>query len=311
MENSKASGQSTASSRSLRQVMRQHPLFFFFLMAYAFSWIAWIPYVLSVWGITPVNTVAIWLARLGPFLGPALAAFIMTGITEGKAGVFRLLRRCIQWRAGWQWYLFILLGIPALLLLAIMVLPGALASFHGLPPLFLVIYPANFVVTLILGGALGEEPGWRGFALPRMQPRYGPLWGTLLLGILWACWHLQQFLTPNQHGGPGTSFATFLTNFPIFVLSVIALSIIFTWVFNHTRGSVFIAILLHASVDTSGALTSLFPAPIVTSTDLITLIGFGVPALLIVLLTRGRLGYQRYQHEAESLDLAPMGEGTD
>ncbi len=211
--------------------------------------------------------------------------------------MLRLLHRYIQWRAGWQWYLFILLGIPALLVLAIMVLPGALASFHGLPPLFLVIYPVSFVVTLILGGPLGEEPGWRGFALPRMQPRYGPLGGTLLLGVLWACWHLPQFLTPAQGGGPGTSFATFFTNFPMFVLLVIAMAIIFTWVFNHTAGSLFIAILLHASVDTSQSLASFFPAPIVTSTDLYALLGFGVPALLIVLLPRGRLGYQPGQEQ--------------
>ncbi len=164
METSKTSGQATAASRSLPQVMRRHPLFFFFLMAYAFSWIVLIPFVLSVWGILP--KFFIFTFYLNPFLGPTLAAFIMTGITEGKAGVLRLLHRYIQWRAGWQWYLFILLGIPALLVLAIMVLPGALASFHGLPPLFLVIYPVSFVVTLILGGPLGEEPGWCGFAAP-------------------------------------------------------------------------------------------------------------------------------------------------
>jgi CAAX protease family protein len=296
MESSKASAQATAASSSLRQVMREHPLFFFFLMAYAFSWITLIPYILSVWGILPkfFN----FAFDLNPFLGPTLAAFIMTSITEGKAGVLRLLRRYIQWRAGWQWYLFILLGIPALLVLGIMVLPGALASFHGLPPLFLVKYAVSFVLILILGGALGEEPGWRGFALPRMQPRYGPLWGTLLLGVLWTCWHLPHFLTPAQGGGPGTSFATFLTNFPIFLCSVILIAIIFTWVFNHTRGSLFIAILLHASIDTSSALVPLFPGLNTTGSDLAAVIGWGVPALLIVILTRGRLGYQPGQEQS-------------
>ncbi len=275
--------------------MRQHPLFFFFLMAYTFSWIVLIPFVLSAWGIMP--TFFSFTFTLNPFLGPTLAAFIMTGITEGKAGVLRLLHRFIQWGAGWQWYLFILLGIPALLLLGIIVLPGALANFHGLPPPLLVSYPVSFVVIFFLGGSLGEEPGWRGFVLPRLQPRYGPLWGTLLLGVLWACWHLPHFLTPLQGGGPGTSFATFLTNFPIFVLSTMAIAIIFTWVFNHTRGSLFIAILLHASINTSGALVALFPVLNVTSTDLAALIGFGVPALLIVILTRGRLGYQPSQEQ--------------
>jgi membrane protease YdiL (CAAX protease family) len=221
----------------------------------------------------------------------------MTGILEGRAGILRLMRRCIQVRAGWQWYLFILLGIPALFLLGIIVLPGALTSFQGLSPRFLVVYLVNFVIIFFLGGPLGEEIGWRGFALPRMQLRYGPLWGTLLLGVLWVFWHLPHFLTSTQRGGPRTSFATFLTNFSIFFLMVMSMAIIFTWVFNYTRGSLFIAILLHASINTFGIVVPLFGAPIVTSTDLPILIGAVVPALLIVLLTRGRLGYQRSQEQ--------------
>lgn len=296
METSKTLGQSTATSRNLRQMMRQHPLFFFFFMAYAFSWIILIPFILQEWGILP--KVFAFTFVLNPFVGPTLAAIIMTHITEGKAGVSRLLRRCVQWRAGWQWYLFILLGIPALFLLGIIVLPGALASFRGLPPAFLVIYLVNFVIIFFLGGPLGEEIGWRGFALPRMQPRYGPLWGTLLLGVLWVFWHLPHFLTSAQRGGPGTSFDTFLTNFPIFFLMVVALTIIFTWVFNNTRGSLFIAMLLHASINTFSIVVPFFADPIVSNTDLAILIGVLVPALLIVILTRGRLGYQPSQEQS-------------
>ncbi len=158
-------------------------------------------------------------------------------------------------------------------------LPGALASFQGLPRAFLIVYLVNFVIIFFLGGPLGEEIGWRGFALPRMQLRYGPLWGTLLLGVLWVFWHLPHFLTSAQRGGPGTSFATFLTNFPIFFLMVIAMAIIFTWVFNHTRGSLFMAILLHASINTFSIVVPLFAAPIVTSTDLPILIGVAAAAL--------------------------------
>jgi len=290
METSKASGQSIAASRSLRQVMRQHPLFFFFLMAYAFSWIISIPYVLSVWRILPGDYTIAFILK--PWVGPTLAAFIMTGITEGKAGLRRLRHPLQQRRAGWQWYLFILVGIPALLLLGIIIQPGMLASFQGLTPVILVSYPVYFVV-VFFGVAMPEEIGWRGFALPRMQPRYGPLWGTLLLGVLWGFWHLLYFLTPDHGGGPGTSFATFLTNFSIFLLMVITLAIIFTWVFNHTQGSIFIATLLHASIDTPQLVwIPLFLAVGETSMDLAILIGFGVPALLIVILTRGRLGYQ-------------------
>jgi membrane protease YdiL (CAAX protease family) len=300
METSKASNQSTAGSGSLRQAMRKHPLFFFFLMAYAFSWIISIPYVLSAWGILKGNFTFMFILK--PFVGPTLAAIIMTGITEGKAGLLRLRNRLKQRRAGWQWYLFILLGIPALLLLGIIIQPGTLASFQGLTPALLVSYPVYFII-VFFGVALPEEIGWRGFALPRMQPRYGPLWGTLLLGVLWCFWHLLYFLTPDHGGGPGTSFATFLTNFSIFFVMVVAIAIIFTWAFNHTRGSIFISNLAHAAIDTPQLVWyPLFLAVDETRINLANLIAFGVPALLIVILTRGRLGYQPGQEQ-------PLGPG--
>jgi CAAX protease family protein len=291
METSKVSGQATtAASSSLRQVMRKHPLLFFFVMAYAFSWIMALPYVLSSWGIVKGDYTLLF--DLEQWAGPALAAIIMTGITQGKAGLRRLRNRAKQGRAGWQWYLLILLGAPALLLLGIVVQPGMLASFHGLTNILLVSYPLYFVV-VFFGAGLPEEIGWRGFALPRMQPRYGPLWGTLLLGVVWGFWHALFFLTPDHGGGPGTSFATLLINFSLFLVMIIALAIIFTWVFNHTHGSVFIASLLHTSIDTPQLVwIPLFLGLTEARLDLALLIGFGIPALIIVILTRGRLGYQ-------------------
>ena len=297
MENSTAPGQSTAASRSLPQLMREHPLFSFFFMAYTFTWILLIPYVLSEWSILPKAMFYNIFFILHTF-GPTLAAYIMFRITEGKDGWLRLRSRIRQLRAGWQWYAFILLGVPALILLGILVLPGALASFQGLPQSFLVQYPFLFILIFFGGGPLGEEIGWRGFALPRMQSRFGSLRATLLLGVLWTFWHLADFLTAAQGGGPGTSFANFLTNISIFFLQVMALAIIFTWVFNHTAGSVFIAILLHASYDAFGSTVQpLFSAPIVARTNLPFIIGFGVLAILIIILTRGRLGCQPGQQQ--------------
>jgi membrane protease YdiL (CAAX protease family) len=283
--------------------MRQHPLFFFFLMSYVFSWMISIPYVLSAWGILKVDLHFTFILK--PFAGPTLAAIIMTSITEGKAGLLRLRQRLQQRRAGWQWYLLILLGIPALLLLGIIIQPGALASFQGLTPRLLVTYPVYFVI-VFFGVAMPEEIGWRGFALPRMQPRYGPLRGTLFLGVLWAFWHLLFFLTPDHGGGPGTGFATLLTNFTLFFLMVMAFAIIFTWVFNHTQGSIFIANLAHAAIDTPQLVwIPLFMTVDETRLNLATLIAFGLPALLIVILTRGRLGYQPSQ--AETLGPGEIG----
>ncbi len=155
-----------------------------------------------------------------------MAAYVMTRVTEGKEGVLRLRQRIKQKQASWQWYLFILLGIPLLIMLGIIIQPGALTDFQGLKPILLASYPITFVAVLFGGGPLGEEPGWRGFALPRMQQRYGPLQGTLFLGILWTCWHLPDFLTSAQGGGPGTGFASFLINFPVFLVLVISLAIL-------------------------------------------------------------------------------------
>jgi len=291
MKASNESNQPTPTSRNLQQLMREHPLFFFFFIAYAGTWIIFIPYVLAEWGLLHGNFTLVFVLK--PFMGPFLAAFIMTGVLEGKAGILRLRQRLKQWRTGRGWYLFTLLGIPALILLGIVIQPGMLASFQGLKPALLVSYPLTYIAVFFGGGPLGEEPGWRGFALPRLQARHGALWGTLLLGLLWGFWHLPDFLTSAQGGGPGTGLTTFLINFPVFLLLVMALAIILTWVFNHTQGSIFISILVHASVNTPQvALVPLFLAVDTTSLNLAALIGFGLPALLIVILTRGQLGYQ-------------------
>src|ERR1700677_4787505 len=146
--------------------MGRHPLVSFFVMAFAFSWIVWIPYVLSIWHALPVNSFSVLSFPIGTFLGPALAAFLMTGISEGDAGLGRLLHRFAFWRTAWPWYLFILLGIPAMSLLGILALPGALASYVPPKPIFLVLYLEQFFVVFFLGGPLAEETGWRGFALP-------------------------------------------------------------------------------------------------------------------------------------------------
>lgn len=296
--NAKLAGQPDASGR-LQQVMRQHPLFTYFFMAYAFSWVMLIPFILSEWGFLHGDyTIAF---ALNPFVGPTLAAIVLLRVTEGRAGVLRLRHSLLQWRVGWQWYLFILLGIPALYVLGVVFLPGALASFQGLSRVWLVTYVITFIVLFFVGGPLGEEIGWRGYALPMMQARYGALRSTLLLGVLWTCWHLPHFLTSAQRGGPGMTWADFLTNFANFFVLVMALTVIFTWVFNHTNGSVLMAILLHASINTIGTVPSLFPIPIVTGSDAALLIGVSICAVLIVLSTRGRLGYR-----AEAPHITPL-----
>lgn len=204
--------------------------------------------MLSVWGVLKGDYTLAFVLK--PFVGPPLAAVIMTWLLEGRAGLHALRQRIKQKRAGRWLYVFALAGIPALLLLGIVIQPGALAGFKGLSAMLLVSYPLTYVAVFFGGGPFGEEIGWRGFALPRMERRYGPLAGTLMLGILWGLWHLPDFLTPEQGGGPGTSLSGFLVNLPVFLLLILAMAVILTWVFNHSKGSIFPAMAAHASVNT-------------------------------------------------------------
>jgi CAAX protease family protein len=296
-------GQATGPTKRLGKLMRRYPLSCFFLIALGFSWV----YDLTVFRVlvTPGISLGGLLLILGFTLGPTLAAFLMTAVTQGRAGLRQLLRRYVLWRVGLRWYLFALLGVPALLLIPYLLLPGALAAFR-LPGLSVWLTILMwYLLGLVVGGPLFEEGGWRGFALPRLEQRSGPLVGTLILGALWGLWHLTEFFIP---GAPqytmtpfGTSFAGHLLAFGLFDIWTIVLAVIFTWVFNNTRGSILLAILLHTSIDV--ALVYLLPPlfPSLATTPLFGLSEFllvwVVLALLVIVATRGRLSYERYQRE--------------
>ena len=286
-----------AASPQPRGLLARHPLVFFFIIAYAGTWLFELPYVLSEYGagLLPTSSpVLLWTSPVSVFLGPFLAAFIMTGATEGREGVRRFLRRFVLWRVGFRWYVFAFVGVPVIAVLSVVVIPGVLASFQGLGAVAPLSVLGVFVYVFFLGGALGEEPGWRGFALPRLQSMHGPLVGTLILGPLWGLWHLPLFFTPWN------VLTTF--NLVVFVLATTCLAIMYTWVFNNTKGSVLMAILIHASFNASvtGILAPLFPAPILEDYGLLPILGgFGAFAVVLVALTRGRLGYQHFQQEEE------------
>jgi membrane protease YdiL (CAAX protease family) len=278
-------------------LLARHPLIFYFIIAYAASWLVVLPYLRfgGGAGLLPFS----WpipfelSAAIAPFAGPFLAAFVLTGVTGGKAGISRLRRRIVQWRVGLQWYLFALVGIPAITVLGAVVLPGVLATFRTPALSLLLNYPISFVASLLIGGPLGEEPGWRGFALPRLQRLQGPLVGSLFLGILWAFWHLPYFWMP-EWGTPKSSILDMVW----YLLAAIALTVIYTWVFNNTKGNLLIVILVHASND-AFFINQLFVAPVVTDSLLPFVIGFGAAAVLLVILTRGRLSYDHYGRSEE------------
>ena len=280
-------------------LLARHPLVFYFLIAFSFSWLMFLPAVLTYYEILNLSPLIVGVLGIAGLLGPVLSGFIMTALTEGGPGIRRLLRRIVLWRVGLVWYLFTLIGLPLVMALAtIIVRPEALGSFQTLAPLSVLPYLGAFVFMAVIGGPLFEEPGWSGFALPRLQQSYGPLYGGLILGSFWALWHLPGFLTPSQDITDIPPRGTVL-DFVVFALALIGLRLIMVWVFNNTRGSVLMAILVHASWNTfySAALIQLFPAPSVLGSYLNLTIAAGALALVLIAVTRGRLSYQEEDHE--------------
>jgi uncharacterized protein len=290
-------------------LLARHPLVFYTLIAYAGTWLVWLPFLLSVDGLglmsfsSPLPLVVI--GGLGTFTGPALGAFVMTGITEGKEGLRRLLRKMVLWRVGLRWYLLTFLGFPVILTLGTIVVPGNLATFEVMDPLSLLLAYVPFFVypALIIGGPLGEEPGWRGFALPRLQRSYGPLVGSLILGPMWTFWHVVPVWLASWTAAGMLN----IYNIVLYLLFITSWTIVMTWVYNNTKGSVFMAILGHTSVDAfpNALLWPLLPASLtVTGYGVYfgyygMLIGMGVLALAVIAWTRGSLGYEHYRQEEE------------
>jgi CAAX protease family protein len=205
-------------------MVRRFPLVAYFVLAYALTW--W------VYPLLRFNP----LIGLFGLFGPALAAIVVTAVTEGRPGVRRLLGRTVRWRVPLPWYL-VALGLPA----ALALLAASLAAWFGPDVLRMGTLSVLDVVLVVL--VLGEELGWRGYALPKLLERFAPPVASLVLGLIWALWHLPTFFIPGtpQFGHPVAAFLIMTT----------AYSVLLTWVFLHTRGSVLIATLFHGAINLS------------------------------------------------------------
>lgn len=224
-------------------------LAFFFLIVYGLNAILWLlaaifhpqqPTSLSdpsvlFWALVVVPTV----------IGPTLAAFFLTAITEGKPGVKALWKRFWNRSLSLKWLLVSLLGIEALRLVTNL----AVRTVEGQPypivdtstPFWMTIL--LFLATLISSG-MGEEFGWRGYVLPRLQAKWNALTSSIVLGFLWAAWHIPAFIIPNISPLYQRNFLEWL---PLALLFTVTC----TWIFNNTRGSVLAAAIFHASLNTS------------------------------------------------------------
>jgi membrane protease YdiL (CAAX protease family) len=280
-------------------LLARYPLvsFFFlsFVLTWGYFWLVWAPLGL------PESLIA-----LGGF-APAVSAFLVLAAASGKAGVLALLRSIVHWRVGVQWYLVALLGIPVLNLLAFLVVPGVLADFHAPDSRLLRVYLSEMAFSFTIGIApLWEEIGWRGFAHPRMQRAHGPVVGSLILGALWGLWHLPFFFGPLARTGPDATVVSAAIALVEFSIGLTGLSVVMAWILNNCGGSTLLAILIHAAFDSSGlAMVTLFPStppyylPVHYQTLGIAIV-FSVAALVLIIATRGDLGYQRYQRDVGS-----------
>jgi membrane protease YdiL (CAAX protease family) len=272
--------------------VRRHPLIAYFVLAYALTWVTTLPLVLSQRGLGVVNLpegLLLILLLLATYIGPLPSAFLVTSVVEGKPGVQQLLRRMLQWRVGIGWYLLVLIGYPLLFLLGASAYMGAgplIALVQNWPILLTYYLPAAAIG--IVFPSLGEEPGWRGFALPRLQKAYGPLLGSLILGVLHGLWHFPAYFLPGYIlPGPFDPVA-FAAN----TCAIIVMTVVWTWLFNRTDGSVLFIMLVHgASNATSGLFTQLLGNDGPSDPWFIFKV-VSIVAVLLILLTRGKLGYR-------------------
>jgi len=223
--------------------LKRYSLVIGIVLMFALTW----PIDLANSGIVPIQFPFIVYLFLG--WGFIFASVIMTGLTLGKDGVVALLKRYVQWRVGWQWYLAAFLLAPSLIVLAVYIN----AALVGVPPDFSTVmahkifgapaYLPLFILPFFIVDFLanGEEIGWRGYVLPRLQAKYSALTSTLILGVIWGFWHLPKYLTHWN-----------TVSFLWFMAHVLAVSVLYTWLYNGTRGSLLLVTLFHASTNTAG-----------------------------------------------------------
>jgi uncharacterized protein len=208
----------------------------FFLLTYAIMWACFF----SVAAMSPRAPGRGLLLLLGPF-APSLAALWLTARADGNQGIRALLRRILQWRVGARWYLFAI-GYLAAIKLTVALLHRAIT---GSWPHFGRELPGVILVAIVISAPFqaGEEVGWRGYALPRLVARFGLARASVLLGLIWACWHLPQFFIREAD--------TFGQSFFVYVLQVTALSVAMAWLWARTNGSLLLPMLMHAAVNNS------------------------------------------------------------
>jgi membrane protease YdiL (CAAX protease family) len=268
-----------ASLMSAR-LIRTFPLSAFFVLAYALAWLAWLPLVLGRDGLAIVDVAVPIQAILPGTFAPALAALLVRRVAEGTWSLGNIA-------TGWRPAIVGFGAAAGLLALAFPVL-AALVAVRGeasdLNWSALGGYATALWMALTAAGPVGEEPGWRGFAQPRLQKHYGTMGALLILGALWTCWHLPLFAVRIWPHVP----------FPTYLVIVTAATALIGFGFNVSRGNVLVAIGLHGVMNASssvfgGLIAGAALNPPLSSAWLVAL-AYVIVAGLVVLATGGRIG---------------------
>lgn len=279
----------------IRHLIVGHPLVTYFLLAFAGTWLLELPIVLGQdgLGILPYHVplpIYIVLFLACSFTGPTLAAILVTAALEGREGIKAFLRRYLQWRVGIQWYLLVIFGTPLVYILAASLWLGVTpiqAVLANWPAFFTFYLPALLIFPALI--TWGEEPGWRGFALTRMQTRYNPLVSGLVVGLLHGLWHLPSFLLVS---GPPALGPFSISQYAFNTLAIMVITITWTWIFNNASGSILIAVLAHSGLNASqayiGSVVPNYPA----SSGTVALGIFLVIAVILIVATKGQLSYR-------------------
>lgn len=231
----------------------------FFILALGWSWLFWIPLIFlkMVFNAMP----GIILYSIGG-LGPALSAIYLVRTTQGKDEQREFWQRVINYkRVPWHWFLASLF-IPLLIaILTVLVAPLFTTEYPNWQPMWLVVQnPLIFVfflVSTLLFGPLPEEIGWRGYGLESLQTNYSAVQSSLIVGLFWVLWHIPLFLTKDS--AFAATYPLFSLSFWLWGTSLLSISVIMTWIFNHTGSSTLTAILFHFSMSATSGFFSFQP----------------------------------------------------
>jgi uncharacterized protein len=220
----------------------------FFCLTFLFSW--------------SLGFAAIYLKPSAPDLsvvisimsgfGPTIAAVLTVAFFNGFNGLVTWLKHALNWSVGWQWYALAFFAPPLVMFLAQVMhwaLGGTIPTSPAAGHIPLAI--ANFGFVFLIGGPLGEELGWRSYALPALKSKVGWRGASLIIGAIWGIWHLPMFLTMGT--------AQFSMGFPMFALNILAGSVLFAWLFMKTSGSVVPAFIAHTSLNAWAGILSIIP----------------------------------------------------